>query len=191
MKVLVTAASRHGATTEIAARIAEVLRTRGHVVQLQAPDDVLSLDGVGAVVVGSAVYTGRWLKPARHFAARFLGDLTGRKVWLFSSGPVGDPAFPHQPVNDLSDLVGRTGARSHAVFAGKLDTSVLGPVERLAVRAVRVAPGDYRNWAAVAAWATTIADTLDAEQADAHPETRRRQLVPPSEPRPGASHDLP
>lgn len=164
MKVLVTAASRHGSTTEIAERIGAGLAGRGWTVCLQPPGEVTSLDGFAAVILGSAVYTGGWLKPARRCFERFAGDLTGRPLWLFSSGPVGDPAFPHEPAHDVADLMARSGARDHAVFAGKVDPSVLGLAERLAVRAVRVAPGDYRDWAAIDVWTTTVADTLDRER---------------------------
>lgn len=167
MSVLVTAASRHGATSGVAERIADVLRSRGYEVELADPDEVRSLDGVAAVVLGSAVYTSGWLKPARRFAARFPGDLTARMVWLFSSGPVGAPPFPNQPPRQVSELMARTGARDHIVFAGKLDPAVLGPAERLALRAVRVAPGDYRDWAAIAGWAAMIADSLDTDRAEA------------------------
>ena len=165
MTVLVTAASRRGATTEIAQRIAGILRTRGYEVRLEDPDNVRSLDGVAAVILGSAVYTSGWLRPARNFASRFCGDLTGRAVWLFSSGPVGDPPFPQHAPEEISDLMDRTGARDHMVFAGKIDTAELSLAERLVVRTARVDTGDYRDWAAVAAWASMIADTLDAEAA--------------------------
>ena len=56
MRVLVTVASRHGATWEIGEVIAEVLADRGLDVETRAPEDVSTLDGVDAVVLGSAVY---------------------------------------------------------------------------------------------------------------------------------------
>ncbi|MDX6204300.1 MAG: menaquinone-dependent protoporphyrinogen oxidase [Frankiales bacterium] len=169
MNVLVTAASRHGATAEIAERIAATLRVRGHTVVVRAPEAVTSLDGFDVVILGSAVYTGGWLKAARAFAARFLDDLNRRSVWLFSSGPVGDPLFPQEQPKDVPELLARTGARGHQVFAGRLDPSVLGVVERLAVRAVRVPPGDFRDWTAVGAWAALVADALAAAPGAARP----------------------
>lgn len=45
MNVLVTVASRHGATAEIGSAVADVLRARGHVVHEAAPEDVTDLDG--------------------------------------------------------------------------------------------------------------------------------------------------
>src|SRR4051794_8974088 len=64
MKILVTAASRHDATDEIATAIAEALTRRGHEAEA-CSIDAASPEGYDAVVLGSAVYIGRWLKPAR------------------------------------------------------------------------------------------------------------------------------
>ena len=121
IRVLVTAASKYGATAEIAATIAEVLRRARAGGHDALPRGGQAVDGYDAVVVGSAVYAGHWLKPARELVERHAGVLAGRPVWLFSSGPVGDPPKPEEdPVEDMADLVDLTNAREHRVFAGKL-----------------------------------------------------------------------
>ena len=56
--ILVTAASAHGATQEIAEAIAAALRRRGLDVALLTPDDVHDVEMYDAVVLGSAVYAG-------------------------------------------------------------------------------------------------------------------------------------
>jgi menaquinone-dependent protoporphyrinogen oxidase len=92
MRVLVTAATKYGATAEIAAAIAEVLDEHGLEATMLSPEEVKGVDGYDAVVIGSAVYAGHWLKPARELVERHATTtLAGRPVWLFSSGPVGDP----------------------------------------------------------------------------------------------------
>jgi menaquinone-dependent protoporphyrinogen oxidase len=165
MKILVTVASRHGSTAMIGDCIREELEGLGHrthVVPAELVDDVSSYD---AVVLGSAVYAGRWLGAARKVAARFEADLRRRPVWLFSSGPVGDPAKPSQPPAEALELTQRLNARDHQVFEGRLDRGQLGIGERLVVRAFRAPSGDYRPWPAVAAWARMIGDSLDREAA--------------------------
>ena len=52
MKVLVTAASRHGATAEIAAAIGEALTARGLQASVVDPGAVTNLEGYDAVVLG-------------------------------------------------------------------------------------------------------------------------------------------
>ena len=69
MKVLVTAASKHGATAEIAGVIRAVLEKEDLDVDLIAPDEVEQVVGYDAVVLGSGVYAGHWLKPAKEFVA--------------------------------------------------------------------------------------------------------------------------
>ena len=63
---------------------------------------------------------------------------------------------------DVSKVIAATGAIDHRVFAGKLDKSQLGRLERAMVRMVRAPEGDYRDWAEVSHWASDIADTLVA-----------------------------
>jgi menaquinone-dependent protoporphyrinogen oxidase len=163
MRILVTAASRHGSTTDIAAEIVRVLHLRELAADLVEPADVTDLSAYDAVVLGSAVYAGRWMGPATDLIARCQSQLAGRPVWLFSSGPVGSPANPAEGPA-VSTLIEQTGALDHRVFAGKLDKAELGRLERTMVRAVRAPMGDYRDWDDIAAWATSIADDLRAPQ---------------------------
>ena len=81
MKVLVTAATKHGATGEIAQGIGEALRERGLDPTVLEPERVDGVDGYDAVVLGSAVYAGHWLKPARELVARCGDALAARPMW--------------------------------------------------------------------------------------------------------------
>jgi menaquinone-dependent protoporphyrinogen oxidase len=70
MKVLVTAATRHGATEGIAEAIGRAFVGKGLSVQVLPIEEVSSVDDYDAVVLGSALYLGRWLGPARKFVER-------------------------------------------------------------------------------------------------------------------------
>jgi len=161
MKVLVAAASKHGATHEIAAAIGRGLRERGLDVDVSDVDDLRDLGGVDACVLGSAVYVGQWLASARHFAEAHADTLSSIPTWLFSSGPLGDPLKPDEEhAVNVAEIVALTSAREHRLFAGALDKGKLGFGERAVVMAVRATDGDYRNWDAIAAWAGEIAAVL-------------------------------
>lgn len=160
MRVLVTAASKHGATAEIADRIAEVLGRRGLDVAVAPPDRVEDPRDFDALVVGSAVYAGHWLAPARDLVERIGGTLGAMPVWLFSSGPIGDPPKPDEEPIDVADGMEALGARGHVLFAGRLDKSLLGFGERAIVTALRAPEGDFRDWTAIEAWAGSIATEL-------------------------------
>ncbi|HEU4449913.1 MAG TPA: flavodoxin domain-containing protein [Gaiellaceae bacterium] len=165
MTLLVTAASKHGATLEIAEAIARVLAEQGVSAELVPIDEVSNLGRYDAVVLGSAVYMGKWLEPARTFIERHGNALAERKTWLFSSGPiVGDPPRP-DPADEAAGqrALESAHAREHRLFAGKLDKSKLGLLEKTAVRAAHASEGDFRDWGEINRWAAEIAAQVKAE----------------------------
>jgi menaquinone-dependent protoporphyrinogen oxidase len=165
LRVLVTAASKYGATTGIAKAIAETLTEHGLTVIELAPEAVYSIESYDAVVLGSAVYSGHWLDAAKDLVARSGHALATRPVWLFSSGPVGDPSsklvqkMGADPL-DLAGILAATKARGHRMFAGKLDRRNLGFAQRAALLAFRGMEGDFRDWPAIRAWVEGIAHDL-------------------------------
>jgi menaquinone-dependent protoporphyrinogen oxidase len=92
MTVLVAYSSKRGSTAEIAETVAATLRREGLGVCLEPVEGVDSLDPYDAVVLGSAVYMKRWRGDAKHFLKKHRKALKQKPFWVFSSGPVGDPA---------------------------------------------------------------------------------------------------
>ncbi len=160
MKVLVSAASKHGATAEITRAIADTLESAGFAVSVIPPDAVTTVADFDAVVLGSGVYLGHWLDAAKDLVERHCTELAARPVWLFSSGPIGDPPKPEDDPVDVADIVEALGPRGHRIFAGLLDTGRLGLGEKVILKAVRAPAGDYRPWEEIHAWAREIADAL-------------------------------
>ena len=162
MRVLVTAASRHGATHEIASAIAAGLNRRGVDAEARPAEELGSLDGFDAFVIGSAVYIGRWLEPAQRLVEDHGARLATAPVWLFSSGPLGPPDAlkPEGEPVDVADLVETSAAADHRVFAGRLDRKRLGFGEKAVVVAVRAPEGDFRDWDAIDGYAAEIASRL-------------------------------
>lgn len=168
MRVLVTAASKYGSTEEIARAIGRSLGERGLDVEVARPEEVDGIAGFDAVVLGSAVYAGHWLDAAKDLVDRSGEALRALPVWLFSSGPVGDPSrkmvekMGEDPV-DVSAIVAATNAREHRVLAGKIDRKNLSFPERAMLMAFRGLEGDFRDWEEIAGWASEIADALEAD----------------------------
>ncbi len=172
MRVLVTAASRHGATQGIADAIAAGLRESGVDADVRAPAEVSTLDGYDGVVLGSAVYAGHWLEDARRFAERHEAALAGLPVWLFSSGPLEDSepspdasADARWEPTDIPRLFEETLAREHRVFPGRLETADMGIATRVLMRVMHQAAGDHRPWASIHDWAAAIAQDLGVGRA--------------------------
>lgn len=160
MRVLVTVASKHGATSDIATAIAEELTAAGIEATVASPESVQSVAGYDGVVVGSGIYAGHWLEPAKQFVDRHADALASRPVWLFSSGPLGEPLKPEGEPVDVGPILTRIGARSHRVFGGRLDRSQLRIGERAIAALVRAPDGDYRPWEEIRAWSAGIAHDL-------------------------------
>jgi menaquinone-dependent protoporphyrinogen oxidase len=160
MKVLVASASKHGATGEIGDAIGAILSARGHIVTTLAAEQVEAVHPFDAAVIGSAVYAGHWMKQAIDLAERFTDRWADRAVWLFSSGPIGEPPKPEEDPVDVSRIMQLTGARAHRIFTGRLDKSKLSFPERAMVSAFRAPYGDFRNWDNIRTWASEIAEEL-------------------------------
>ena len=165
LSVLVSAASMHGATAEIAQAIGQALSGHGLTVTVTPPGEVRGIDDYDAVIIGSAVYMGHWLDPAKELVNRFGDALASRPVWLFSSGPVGKPSsklaqsMDQDPV-DLPAMLEATHARDHRRFAGKLDRRVLSLPQRASLLVFRGLNGDFRDWGRIRQWADSIAAQL-------------------------------
>jgi menaquinone-dependent protoporphyrinogen oxidase len=162
MKVLVSAGSKHGATTEIAAAIADTLTAAGHEVVALCPERVTSVAGFDAVVLGSAVYAGRWIGSARQLVEREGAVLKARPVWLFSSGPIGTPPKPEEEPADVGPIRAATGARDHRLFAGLVDRGRLGLGEKAILAMLKTPDGDFRPWDDIRAWAGEVAAAIAA-----------------------------
>ncbi|HVA09426.1 MAG TPA: flavodoxin domain-containing protein [Acidimicrobiales bacterium] len=170
MKVLVTVASRHGSTDEIAKAIGSELATRGMEVSVVPVQHVKTIDEYDAVVLGSAIHMGQWMKPAKEFAAREAALLGSRPVWLFSSGPVTDRSKPDDPADRRQgdQIAEALAAREHRVFRGKLDKGGLSIAERALVRIAKAPSEDQRDWEAIRMWAADIGAAL-VESQPLHP----------------------
>ncbi len=166
MNILVTYASKYGATQEIAERIGEVLRQAGLQVDILPVASIRNLAAYEAVILGSAVYIGKWHKEAETFLRTNEKILAERPTWLFSSGPTGE-GNPVELVEGwrlpdaLKPVADRIHPRDIAVFHGYINPEKVNFIEKWAVKSLVKKPfGDFRDWNSIVAWATGIADAL-------------------------------
>ncbi len=196
MKILVTYASRMGSNAEIAERVGGQLTAAGHQVQVVPCVQAPSAEAFDAVVVGSALYLGRWERCALRFLRREASALRSRPVRLFQSGPCGE-GFDLANVGTpraVARIAHRLGLRPPVTFGGRLES---GRATSRVARwlATGTYAGDYRDWDQVTAWTADLLAQLES------PTTSPFRIVPdpsfvPSEPRtpngaPGARHTEP
>lgn len=157
MNILVCYATKHQATRGIAEAIGEALMKDGRRVDVLSIAGPINLGQYDAIIFGSAVYMGKWLPEATTFAHDAARILAEKPLWLFSSGPVGDstPPSPFE-LAEVQAFAREVGARGHRIFAGRLDPHDLSHGQRAIVKMVHAPTGDFRDWAAIGAWAQEI-----------------------------------
>jgi menaquinone-dependent protoporphyrinogen oxidase len=170
-RVLVAYGSKYGSTAEIAEAIGKGLRSAGLDADVVPAGDVRSLDPYRAVVLGSAVYMGRWRRDALRLLRRRRKELTQRDVWLFSSGPVGEEKPSATPAEkekqerwtrpkNVQRLATEIGARDHVVFGGRVSDDTGGFMRRSMAKKTPPELRDRRDWSAIDAWAKGVASAV-------------------------------
>lgn len=160
-KILVTYASKHGATAEIAQYIAAIIKKADIAVDILPARNVKDISDYDGVVLGTAIYAGMWMNDAMQFLKRFEVDLVACNVWVFSSGPTGDD-LPMQMLGTVVEPKAVTGLldkikpRDKMLFHGKVDMDDLTMGERLIYKVLNAPAGDYREWDVIGQWANKI-----------------------------------
>jgi menaquinone-dependent protoporphyrinogen oxidase len=164
-RVLVTYGSKHGSTAEIAQEIAHTFEEAGLSVDCVEAGKAKTVEPYDAVVVGSAVYMGRWRGNAARFLRKHGDELAERPFWVFSSGPVGEPVEDDSAARwteppKIIERVERLHARGHVVFGGRVPED--GLVARSMAKNTPPEYRDRRDWDEIRAWAAAIASELNA-----------------------------
>jgi menaquinone-dependent protoporphyrinogen oxidase len=158
-KLLIVYATRAGSTGEVAQALADQLCLQGFDADVRAVEAVTSLDGYGAVVLGSAIRYGAWLPEMLKFAQTQRNALAKLPVAIFT--------MHIQALDDNTQ--GRTTRagysqairafvtpRAEAFLAGKVDPATLSFFERIAVKLVKSPIGDKRDWSRIRDWADRL-----------------------------------
>ena len=152
-EILCTYASKHGSTREVAEVIAATLAELGLSVDVKPTDAVSDLSGYDGVVLGGALYTGRW--HARRFLARFADPLAARPVAVFAMGPrtleASDVAASRAQLDRALAQHPEVRPFAVAIFGGVVDPA------KLRFPFSRMPASDARDWAAIHAWVEEVA----------------------------------
>jgi menaquinone-dependent protoporphyrinogen oxidase len=160
-------ASKMGSTQEIAEAIGQELERCGKQVVVAPCADDVNPDGFDGVIIGSAIYTRRWVKAATKYLKRHAPRLDPQRTWLFHSGPCGEGARDEQvqAPKAVERVIVPLGLPAPITFGGRLDLEhAVGPVSRW-MSTEGPLSGDFRDWDRIRAWASDIADQLDSATA--------------------------
>ena len=172
--ILVAYGTKHGSTREVAEAVAETLEGRGLAVVILPASHVEDLVGISGVVIGGAIYMGRWHPDAVRFLDVHRRALATLPVAVFGIGPrtmdANDVAESRKQIARALDQVPEVDPYALAVFGGVIDPHTLRfPFNRMPA-------SDARDWAAIRAWAADLAGTFDYGNAAPEPRNRRSEL---------------
>ena len=173
MSVVVVYASRHGATEEIAFRIAGRLADAGAAVEVRRVDEVEGLDNYDAVVFGAPVYDQSWPPEANSFVAAHREALSVQPLWLFSVGAFGDTkpligSLTHKEPSGITEIRAGLRPREYRVFQGVIRKHQWPFWSRAFFHAFGGRFGDHRDWPAIDAWADQIAIAVTEPHSAVH-----------------------
>lgn len=153
--ILVVYATRNGSTREVAEAIAAELQANGATVDVRPAGAAREpVTGRELVVVGGAIYSGRWHRDAHRFLKRHRKDLAGVPVAVFGMGPREDqPESWQRAQAQLDHALAKRGWLAPAavgVFGGA------DPPGRSGHHGRR----DLRDWTAIRRWAREITASI-------------------------------
>lgn len=167
-KILVTYASRTGATAGVAEAIGQTLAESGAQVEVLPMQQVKDLSPYRAVVAGSGIQGKQWLPEAMQFMQAHQVELDSRPCAVFlvcmtlamNKGDYRQEVSAWlQPVRALVRPV------SEGLFAGILDISKVPSFKdrmmfKISVKSGVWSEGDHRDWEAIRAWAKSLPPLL-------------------------------
>jgi menaquinone-dependent protoporphyrinogen oxidase len=156
--VLVAYATKRGSTREVAKAVAETLAERGLQVDVRPAGEVEDLGPYDAVVLGGALYTGRWHGDARAFLRSHRDALAALPLAVFGMGPrtldEQDVASSRKQLDQALSHTPELRPVSVAIFGGVVDPGQLHfPFSKMPA-------SDARDWDAIEAWAAQAAVKL-------------------------------
>lgn len=140
-EVLVVYGTRYGHTARLAERVASVLRSAGHEVEVRDARSKPNLEPhYQAVIVGASVHATGYEPEVRHWVQSHIDELAARPNGFFSVSlisPTHDEARDPQVRHLMERFFTQTGWHPMhlAVFAGALEYSKYNPIVRLAMKA--------------------------------------------------------
>lgn len=163
--ILIAYATRGRSTAEVASAMGAAMADAGLDAKVLPVNEVESLAGYSAVVLGAPLYCGRFPREFHKFLARHRESLTEMHPWCFVLGPTrtepADFEAAHMQAEKQLSRHGWLQIPELKIFGGRWDVSHLtfpfSLIKCLPASLLRRIPSaDVRDWMAIRAWALEI-----------------------------------
>lgn len=153
-RILITHASRAGATTDVAGIIADSLTQRGHETTTTPVAEAPSPDGFDLVVLGSGIHATAWYGDALAWLERNADQLQGRLALFNVCLNAADPAKREVTLGYNGPAADLAAPLAQESFAGRYVPQRVSFWKRVFMRTMQARPKDHvapdviRRWAA-------------------------------------------
>ena len=166
LRVLIAYASMYGSTGGIAKNIGQVLCRKGAQVDVLHIENIREPKDYHAIIVGSAIRSSKWLPEAVEFVETNKRAFREKPVAYFLScltlcrSNEKTLCKAKTFLNLVREKVPEVKPIDIGLFPGVLDYSKMSfPIRIIMKRKMKqkdVKEGDYRNWASISAWASSL-----------------------------------
>jgi menaquinone-dependent protoporphyrinogen oxidase len=167
-KILVTYASQGGSTAGVAEAIGQALSANGISVDVLPVKEVANLEQYRAVIIGSAIHSGKWMPEAMEFIKRNQNRLRRMPTAAFQVCMMlatSNEQYKRMVPDWLAPVRAQISPVAETSFAGAVWPNQYAKLsEKLGLRiflaTIKLSAGDYRNWDAIHAWAKSLRPAL-------------------------------
>lgn len=165
-KIMVAYASKYGSTGGVADAIAKELSAKGASADVGLVKNASNTDSYQGVVIGSAIYRGKWMSEAVDFVKRNRNILRQMPVSYFLvcmslvKPTEKDRAQVLAYMDSVLEVVPEIKPLVIGTFAGALHYDNLSWITKKFMKSKGTPEGDFRNWDVIRDWAR---GTLTAE----------------------------
>jgi menaquinone-dependent protoporphyrinogen oxidase len=158
-RVLVTYASKYGSTGGVADAIGKELCSKEVATDVLLIRNVSDISSYQAVVIGSAIYMGKWMSEAVDFVKKNKDILRQVPVAYFLACMTLSHPTEEKRAKVLSYMdpiikaVPEVKPVGIGTFAGALDYNNLSWLNKKILKSKETPEGDFRDWNAIRAWA--------------------------------------
>ena len=158
-KVLVTYASKYGSTGGVADAIGKELCSKGVAADVVLIKNASNVGSYQGVVIGSAIYMGKWMSEAADFVKKNRDILRQVPVAYFlvcmtlSQPTEKNRAEVLSYMDPILKAVSEIKPVGIGTFAGALDYNNLSWLNKKILKSKGTPEGDFRDWNAIRTWA--------------------------------------